>query len=789
VQSPISSSKAAPEGSPLSEGSSARLDAQQPVTLVPTVLPPVAKDDDEDEIDLGQLLALLRRRSRLALTVAALILGLGGLLTMRQRVFNPIYQGSFQLLLTDPISDNVQGAGGSEGAGLQSLAVRGAGQVKTGVLVQVLRSQLLLQPLAEQLSLDAGAIAARLNLANSDKDNPGVLTVSLQWPDPEQGRQVLEALAREYLSYSLRQRQERLKQGLAFLDQQAPELQRSVNQIEAELAAFRRANSFLDPASKAEQIDEQRSGLQASEQQLLQKRAQLQNLSAAVRAGRLLGQQFDTQELVTDVAPQLRGELDGVEQELAQVQATYRSDSPLVANLRARRDQLRRMLQQRELDVLATQLSDNEAQLRAVQGQQARLTAGFARNPDLIRQYDAIQQRLEVAKGNLAGYIQARENFRLEVAQRTVPWQVLSPPGFGGNPVKPQLGRSLLLWALLGTVGGLAAAVIRDRLDHVFHSSRELEDELRLPLLGVIPHLPVGHGQTIAQALAELSPERRFGVRESLRNLFASFRLLRAGKPLRLLLISSTGQAEGKTTAASLYAQTLADLGQKVLLVDADMRRPRVHRYMGLDNVAGISTLLTVPEEPTAELVQDLIQPAGEGLAVLPAGDSPPDAAKLLSSERCRALCQVIRALPGYDVVLFDSPPALELADPVLLSEHLDGLVFLVGIQRVDRALPEQALRRIRASGVDVLGVVANYVQAPAGYGSRYRGYGYGGYGYGGYGSRYGGYGGYAGYGYGYNRYLPASDEAATPASGASQAKRRLAKASRRLMGWLDRRG
>jgi polysaccharide biosynthesis transport protein len=207
---------------------------------------------------------------------------------------------------------------------------------------------------------------------------------------------------------------------------------------------------------------------------------------------------------------------------------------------------------------------------------------------------------------------------------------------------------------------------------------------------------------------------------------------------------------------------------------------------MGLDNAAGLSTLLTQPLPPSAEAVQGMIQRSSEGLDVLPAGDSPPDAAKLLSSERCRELCQVIRELPGYDVVIFDSPPALELADPVLLSEHLDGLVFLVGIQRVDRALPEQALRRIRGSGVDVLGVVANQVVAPAPGGSGY-GYGYGGYGYG-----YG-YGGYGYGGYGYNRYLKASAEASpessTPAAGAAKASRQLKKASRRLMGWLDRRG
>jgi capsular exopolysaccharide synthesis family protein len=719
---------------------------------------------------------MLRRRRRIALAVGLLVLGLGAVLTLRERVLRPVYQGSFQLLLTDPISETVTGAGGGAGAGLQSLAVRSSGSVNTDVLDQVLASPLLLAPVADQLSLDTGTIASRLKLVNSVENRPGVLTVSLEWPDPDQGQEVLEALSKSFISYSLRLRQDRLKRGLDFLDQQAPELQRRVDQIEGELAAFRKANSFLDPAGKATQIEGQRTALQETERGLLQQRAQLQNLMVAVREGRFLGQQFATKELVTDVAPVLREQLDGVEQELAQLQGTYRPDSPVVASVRARRDQLRQRLQQRELDALATKLSDNEVQLAAVKAQLAGLGVSFARNPDLIRKFDSIQQRLAVAKSNLASYIQARENFRLEEAQRTVPWQLLSPPGFGGVPVKPNVGRSMLLWTLLASVAGLGAAVVRDRLDQVFHSARELELALAQPLLGSIPYLPVGDGQTVAQALAALPAEQRFAVRESLRNLFASFRLLRAGKELRLLLISSTSQMEGKTTAASLLGQTLVDLGQKVLLVDADLRRPRVHRTMGLDNGAGLSSLLAKPQPPTVAAVRELIQSARDGLDVLPAGDVPPDAAKLFSSERCAELCAVIRELPGYEVVLFDSPPALELADPVLLSEHLDGLVFLVSIQLVDRNLPKQALRRIQAGGVDVLGVVANHVVAPP------NGYGYGyGYGY-----------GFARYGQGYNRYVQNGQDkgpSAVPLGRVTRASHRLKRVGKRLLGWLDRRG
>ncbi len=177
---------------------------------------------------------------------------------------------------------------------------------------------------------------------------------------------------------------------------------------------------------------------------------------------------------------------------------------------------------------------------------------------------------------------------------------------------------------------------------------------------------------------------QRFEIRESLRNLFANFRLLRADKTLRLVAVTSATQGEGKSTTTALFAETLAQLGQRVLLVDADMRRPMLHRYVGVANQEGLSSLLTDASISLARTLVSL-QP---GLDLLPAGPMPPDATRLLSSERCGVLVDQIRALPGYDVVLFDTPPALLLSDPVLLASHLDGLLFVVGMERVNRDLP-----------------------------------------------------------------------------------------------------
>jgi capsular exopolysaccharide synthesis family protein len=286
-------------------------------------------------------------------------------------------------------------------------------------------------------------------------------------------------------------------------------------------------------------------------------------------------------------------------------------------------------------------------------------------------------------------------------------------------------------------MGGIALALLRDRLDPVIHDPLELKESLPLPILGVVPHLSDLKGITVSQALEAMDGSQRFETRESLRNLFANFRLLRADKSLRLVALTSATPGEGKSTSTAIFALTLAQLGERVLLVDADMRRPMLHFYVGSENGAGLSSLLT---DSSLNLASHVI-PVAPGLDLLPAGPMPPDTTRLLSSDRCREVVEAIRNLPDYDLVLFDTPPAFLLSDPILLSEHLDGLLFVVGIERVNRELPVQALERMQGTGVDVLGVLANLPNPPRK--SKNSAYGYNktyGYRYAGVQHRYGGY-------------------------------------------------
>jgi len=759
----------------------------------------------DEDLDLGRLLQALNRRRRLVFLVFVISVLSGALITSWQRAFRPIYQGSFQLLVSDPINTD-ELSNRSEG-NLESFALVGSGSTNTATLLQVLSSPLLLGPVETRLGLAPSTLGTRLQVgipaSRGVRGEAGVLEVQMQWKDSEQGQSILQEVSREFLNYSLRQRQEKLNQGLAFLEQQAPNLEERVNTLQSQLAAFRRAKGFVEPEQEAGVILDQRQSLVTQIVGLQQEQARLEGRLAAVRRGDLGTSKMTSPALLPkngsapatesesftppldsrsqSSGPEPLNDLNQLESALAEAEANFTDTSPQVRELRAKINRLRPVLQARQLSELQADLSQNLSQQREISRQLSRLALVFKANPNQIKQYQALQQQLEVARDNLSSYIKARENFRLQVAQRTVPWSILVPPTFGTKPVKPSLQRNLSLSVIFGLIGGVGLALLRDRLDPVFHDPLELKDFLPLPLLGVVPHLAAVKGMTVAQALEAMDGGERFETRESLRNLFANFRLLRADKTVRLVAITSATPGEGKSTSTSLFALTLAQLGQRVLLVDADMRRPKLHSYVGAENGVGLSTLLT---DSSAQLERSLI-PVVPGLDMLPAGPMPPDTTRLLSSDRCAEVVEAIRNLPDYDLVLFDTPPAILLSDPILLAEHLDGLLLVVGIERVNRELPLQVLERMQGTGVDVLGVLANL---PNGRRRRTKSvYGYNqGYGYSK--SRYGGYQELA------NRYdsvdlaTEISQDSDVSSTEVQQRPPKMIRGAFRLARWIDRR-
>lgn len=726
---------------------------------------PGGVDAEEAGFRPGNLLRVLRRRRRPFLITVVLVTAVFGARTVWQRLNAPVFQGGFTLLISDPINQPRSGGGGGGGTDIASVALNES-RLDVPTLMRVLESPAVLAPVYEQLQKsnpDSPMPGVSVSLVPAGGNAPGVLAagvlaVNARGRDPALVGRALSLTEKAYLNWSLHQRREKLSEGVSFLDEQAPALQERFRNLQNQVEAFRRANRVLLPEQEAtavrEQVGELRSGMasqQAEREQLLRLRGDveagrlsLRDFSSGSASGSGSGAQAGAQSgpatnvLVTLPDQALLEQLSDIEKQIASAQATFQPSSPFLRNLLAARDQLRPQVQRKELEAVDAAIQKLDGAMAMTQAKEQQLEGRFERQPGLLRQYDDLQRQLEVAQANLASYQSTREQFRLEIAQNNVPWKVIAPSTVNPNPVEPQLGRGLLQGLLLGLVAGTGVALLRDRLDHVFHSPGEVRDELKKPLLGHIPYIAFFEGvraekrfllQDLDNQQSGVARYQRFHYQEAFRNLYTSLRFLSTEKPVRSLALSSSQPSEGKSLAIVLLAKTMHELGRRVLLVDADLRKPQMHHRLGLDNLSGLSNLLTEEGSRWRDVLQTV--PDYPNWDVITAGRRPPDPPRLLSSARMGELVADIAAQGGYDLVLYDTPPALGLADAALVAEHLDGIVLLVSLNRVDRALPAEAIQRIEAAGAPLLGVLSNARVENIGMEGRY-GYGYGSNGYGG---------------------------------------------------------
>lgn len=772
---------------------------------------------DDDSIDLSELWRALKRRRKLVGIAAGTVVALAALVTGYQRLFKPVYQGSFQLLISDPISDDNKGSAGGAAALNNTMFAELARNTTSSdipTLIEVLKSPVMLGPIARRFAITSSELAERISIATGGSNREkaeGVLSVEVTGRDPNQDMLLLKQLSQTYLQAALNQRQQRLADGIRFLDQQAPALEARTAELQAELAIFRRRHSLLEPTTEGAAIKTRIGSLEEQLTNLQAERGRLQSVRRGILSGTLTARGFEeaigtgpsgaggiNQGLsVTGSNQILLQELTKVEQQLAETRSRYSSSSSMVRGLSARRNALLPLLRSNQLEAVDTALSLNANRLATSQLQLAQLDGRFKQQPELIKQYEALQQKLQIAQENLAGFIKTRENFQLEIAQRTVPWKVIAPPEINPNPVKPSVPRNMALGVVLGLVAGAGAGLLRDRLDHVFHSPLEVKDELGQPLLGHIPHVPFFQGvredkrfllkeldelvvsgaddetSGSTDGVARITGYQRFFYQEALRNLYTSLRFLNSDRPLRSVALTSSFPAEGKSLTNILLAKTIAEMGQRVLLVDADLRKPQLHHRLGVNNLTGLTNLLTEDKLHWRQVIQPVL--GYEGWSVLTAGRRPPDPTRLLSSSRMQQLVNDLAESGDFDLILYDTPPVLGLADAALVAEHIDGLMLLVSLGRVDRGLPKEAIGRIRSAGAQLLGVVTNAVKVESAINSAYgygKQYGYGGYGYGGYDSR----SAYAYYA------EPNANAAPEPRSWG----RKASQVQRRFMKWID---
>ena len=295
----------------------------------------------------------------------------------------------------------------------------------------------------------------------------------------------------------------------------------------------------------------------------------------------------------------------------------------------------------------------------------------------------------------------------------TVRVTVTDAPEVASVPSSPRPLRNVALGAALGMLIGAALGVLRRRLDTTVKDPEEAARLGGAPLLGSV----LRDSEIEKKHVIERSTNSRSA--EDYRQIRTNLQFLNVDEPPRVIMVTSALPAEGKTTAAVNLALALADTGRRVAVVEADLRRPRVTRYLGMVGGVGLTNILVGSAE-----MDEVAQEYGErGLSVIAAGPTPPNPGELLASSQMAALVDKLRG--QYDYVILDAPPLLPVADSSGLGVHTDGALLSVRYGSTHKDQLRQAATVLERVGVKVLGVILNIVPPKADVASAY-GYGYG---------------------------------------------------------------
>lgn len=263
------------------------------------------------------------------------------------------------------------------------------------------------------------------------------------------------------------------------------------------------------------------------------------------------------------------------------------------------------------------------------------------------------------------------------------------------TPFTPRLGLNLI--AALALFSGFAVIVIYtlELMNNSFSVPDQIEDELKLPVLGILPHLPD------AEIIPAIENETS-ALSEAYRTLRSSLQFTGTESSMKSLLVTSSEPSEGKSTTVYKLARDFANLGKKVLIIDADLRKPRMHRVFKMDAGVGLSNLLTNVVNPDS-IKSIFRQTEHPNITFLSAGTIPPNPADLLISQKMGLTIHYCSK--KYDMVIIDSPPVMGLSDAPILSRQVDAVLLVISSKQVSRKAAKGALKRLRSAGANVVGV------------------------------------------------------------------------------------
>ncbi len=669
---------------------------------------------EEGGLNLGQVGAALRRR-------ALLIVGCTGVVAtaavLKAETDPPIYQGQFEIL-TEPVTGESKAISNvPQTLGSKDAIALPESEKDIATTIKVLKSPRVLDSVVEKLqtkypNLEYESFVKGLIIASSQKN---ILTVGYVAADKQLVSDVLNEVAQSYLEYSLKERQEDINQAIKFVQGRITKggLRQRVKDLQNKLRMLRSVNNLIEPAQKATEVSgqiatltQQRLSNRVEYEQMMAQYKELQKELAqqpAERAGNSILSENPRYQKILD-------EIQKVEIEVKTESAKFTDINPTMQTLRQRKANLIPMLnaeEQRVQQEFQSRIQTLYARDLSLGDKVDKLNAELRNLATVTRDYENIQRELQIATTGLNQFLTKQQALEIEKSQKQQPWKLLDPQLTKvENPeaMSQSARKNLALGGALGLLLGVGAALIVDKLSNVFYTSKDLKETTRLPLLGVVPfskELAASSKQD--GAASGVHQTARAAFFEVFRSLYTNILLLGSDTPIRSLVVSSATPEDGKTTVAIQLALAAAAMGQRVLLVDANLRCPTIHNRVGLMNIQGLTDIISSELEWSNVIERS---PLEDNLYVMAAGPVPPDSTRLLASVKMQDLMNELHS--SFDLVIYDTTPIVGFADANLLAANTNGVMLVAGLGKLKRTAFAQALEELQVSGTPILGLVAN---------------------------------------------------------------------------------
>jgi len=548
--------------------------------------------------------------------------------------------------------------------------------------------------------------------------------------DRELARKISDNWAEVFKNVTLEERKGTNKEAASYLEGSVARYKLRLREAEERLQNYLRDNQVLDFGQKDGTVA---SRLAELNHLLLQAETERQNAQLSYELSRSVSDVSTTPEIQRDqIVQELNKKLTELRQQREQLMVEFTPEWPEVKKTTNQLQQVEgelRAAHQRILGTIENQYGtavQREQALRASFVQQRAETLQQNRGAigakllqaDVDSNRQLLDSLLQSQKGVEVSQVDGFLKSNIRIAEFSPMAQI----------VAPKRAQNILLSALLSLIGGIGLVLFLDYLNNRIESVEDIDRYLRLPALGVIPALespnkarrllgkaahangsggdalPTPFATTGSESVLLTQVEANSSVAESYRQLRTSLLLSSASHAPRTLLITSSQPAEGKTTTSVNTAISLAQTGAAVLIIDADLRRPRVHKVFGLKNGAGLSNYLAGEADLAA-----LIQIAMPNLYVLPVGPLPPNPAELLGSPKMKQLIETLSA--NFDYVVIDSPPVSSFADSLILSSLVEGVIIVVKAGVTSREMAQRTKAHLQSVGAKILGVVVNQIK------------------------------------------------------------------------------